>query len=275
MKVMIATPVYGDTISTGCHLSVIETIAFFAREFPHIGFNSHLVSTSFFPHARNALVSNFLNDPTQTHILFVDSDMAFPPTLVAKMLAFGKPVVGAIYPEKRRSFDTFRRMLGEGGGTMHAQLASLDYVYGGDAIVTDKGRDGVETIDVVDGFVQVTRAGTGILLIAREAVEQMRDRFPELYAEKPADWVKSTGHRGGPLLQCFSVIASPDGVEIGADIAFSTRWVEGCGGEIWSCVDEPIIRTGSESHVGHFLAHLKGTDTPERRVVLRTTEQAD
>jgi hypothetical protein len=269
MKVLIATPVYGDTISTGCHLSILETIGFFAREFPHIEFQSRVLSTSFFPHARNALVSQFLNDESYSHLLFVDSDMGFTPELVAKMLAFGKPVVGAIYPEKSRSFDAFRRLLQSDSNTMRAQLASVDYVYGGDALVTTKGRDGVEEIEVIDGFVRVTRAGTGILLVAREAAEKIRDRFPELWTAEPTDWVRSTGHMSGGLLQCFAVIPSDDGVEIGADIAFSKRWVEGCGGEIWSCVDEAIIRTGSENYVGQFLGHLKVTETSERRVVER------
>ncbi len=269
MKVLIATPVYGDTISTGCHLSIIETIGFFAREFPHIEFVSEVLSTSFFPHARNALVSNFVNDPSYTHILFVDSDMGFTPELVAKMLAFGQPVVGAIYPEKARSFDTFRRLLQEDGNTMRAQLGSVDYVYGGDAVITNRTRDGREEIEVVDGFVRVNRAGTGILLISREAIERIRARYPELWTAEPSEWVKTTGHRGGGLLQCFAVIPSADGVEIGADIAFSRRWVEGCGGEIWSCVDEAIIRTGSENYVGQFLAHLRATETADRRVVER------
>lgn len=258
MKVIIATPVYGETISTGCHVSILDTIRFFAREFPHIGFTTHVLSTSFFPMARNVLSSIFLSEADATHILFVDPDMSFAPELVAKMLAFGKPVVGAIYPEKAIDFEAFRRAMKRSPNTLHGQLQSVRYVYDGDAIVGRTGKDGKKEIEVVDGFVRVTRVGTGLLLVAREAFETLKARMPELWIPEPKDWLKKMGLADGVgYIQCFDMVPGEDGSHTGSDVAFSDRWVKGCGGEIWACVDEAIIRIGAQNYVGHFLTHVQ------------------
>ncbi len=271
MKVLIATPVYGDTVSSGYHSSILETIGFFAREFPHIEFVHQVRSTSFFPQVRNILASDVLGDASFTHLLLIDPDMGFGPALVAKMLALGKPVVGAIYPEKKRDFDSFRRALNAGAVPIQAELASMDYVYAGDALVTTRGRDGVETIEVIDGFVRVKRAGTGLLLVAREALEVLRDKVPGLWVGHAAQWLVDLGLKGQGYLQCFAVETGADGIEVGSDVAFSRRWVEGCGGEIWSCVDEPVVRTGTENYVGHFLTRLHAVAAEQRLVIEETS----
>lgn len=274
MKVMIATPVYGDMFTSGCHTSILDTIMFFQREFPHIEFVPTIRNASFFPHARNALASLCVNDESFTHVLFVDSDMGFTPELVAKMLAFGKPVVGAIYPEKQRDFDAFRRALKTTSSSMQAQLSSIGYVFDGDAIVTKRERDGKRVIEVIDGFVRVTRAGTGLLLVERAALVAMREKLPHLWMAEPAEWVRKTGLENGGLLQCFAVEPGDDGVEVGSDVAFSRRWVEGCGGEIWSCVDEAIIRAGTENYVGQYLMHLQATAPADLSVLIQNSSEA-
>lgn len=271
MKVLIATPVYGDTVSSAYHTSIIETMGFFAREFPHIEFVHQVRSTSFFPHVRNILASDVLNDASYTHLLLVDPDMGFSPSLIAKMLALGKPVVGAIYPEKKRNFDALRDVLARGGTAVQGEIASLGYVHDGEALVTTTGGDGRATLEVVDGFVRVTRAGTGLLLVAREALETMRAKVPGLWIETPAAWLVALGLTSGGYIQCFAVESGADGLEVGSDVAFSRRWVEGCGGEIWSCVDEGVMRVGAENYVGHFLTRLNATASPECILVIETT----
>lgn len=272
MKVIVATPVYGETISTGTHVSIIDAIRFFAREFPHIGFTTHVLSTSFFPMARNVLSSLFLGEADATHILFVDPDMSFSPELVAKMLAFGKPVVGAIYPDKAVDFDAFRRAMKTSSNTLHGQLQSIRYVYDGDAIVGRRGPDGKKEVEVVDGFVRVTQAGTGLLLIAREVFETIRERLPEMWIAQPKEWLRKMGlAEGMGYIQCFDMVPGDDGSHTGSDVAFSDRWVKGCGGEIWSCVDEAIIRIGGQNYVGHYLTHLQANCGDTRVIDVSST----
>ena len=65
------------------------------------------------------------------------------------------------------------------------------------------------------------------------------------------------GSMHGGVLQCFDSIQGPDGLFPGEDIAFCRRWVEGCGGEIWSSVDEAIVHIGQENFVGQYLFKLQ------------------
>ena len=48
-----------------------------------------------------------------------------------------------------------------------------------------------------------------------------------------------------------------NGIFVGEDIAFCKRWVEGCGGEIWSVVTETILHVGTDRFVGRFLTKLE------------------
>jgi hypothetical protein len=55
--------------------------------------------------SRNTLVSQFLNTPAATHLMFIDADISFEPQHVHRMLAFDKDVVAGIYPLKVINWD--------------------------------------------------------------------------------------------------------------------------------------------------------------------------
>lgn len=59
------------------------------------------------------------------------------------------------------------------------------------------------------------------------------------------------------VLQCFESMPDENGIYCGEDAAFCRRWVEGCGGEIWSVVTENILHVGQERFVGNFMAKLQ------------------
>jgi hypothetical protein len=267
VKVMIAVPTYGETIGTGCHESIVETIQFFNKEFPHIEFNVRVQSMSYPPTARNFFISQFIAEESFSHIFFVDPDIAFWPTLVAKMLAFGKPVVGVVCPQKSVDFETFRRAVEGRPDTAQARFAAVGYEHGDDALMWRKGPDGVPQVDVVDGFVRVNRVGTNLLMISREATERMKQAVPELWVAEPAEWVRKGGVKSGGYLQCFNTLAGSDGAQIGSDVAFSQRWVEGCGGELWANIDELLIRTGADNYVGHFLTKLSAVGNARLNII--------
>ena len=50
--------------------------------------------------SRNTLVSQFLNTPEATHLLFIDADIGFDAEQVHAMLAFDREFVAGIYPLK-------------------------------------------------------------------------------------------------------------------------------------------------------------------------------
>src|SRR5712672_2975847 len=61
--------------------------------------------------ARANLVTLFLDNPTATHLLFVDADIGFEPDQIFRMIESGADVVAGVYPIKRVNWAKARRAL--------------------------------------------------------------------------------------------------------------------------------------------------------------------
>ena len=80
------------------------------------------------------------------------------------------------------------------------------------------------------------------MLVKREVFDKIRERYPELWVPKCGKYYEQMGLKGG-VLQAFECFPGKDGMYIGEDYAFCDRWVQGCEGEIWCCVNETITHT--------------------------------
>src|SRR3981189_3073279 len=76
--------------------------------------------------ARANLVTLFLDNPSATHLLFVDADIGFTPDQVFRLIESEADVVAGIYPIKRVNWDKAKRMLEN--GRPPAPPAALDYL---------------------------------------------------------------------------------------------------------------------------------------------------
>src|SRR6266513_6304621 len=112
--------------------------------------------------ARANLVTLFLDNPSATHLLFVDADIGFTPDQVFRLIESGADVVAGIYPIKRVNWDKARRMLDS--NPSKAPSAALDYVL---------ELEDPDQVTVVNGFARVRYAGTGFLMIRRHVLERM------------------------------------------------------------------------------------------------------
>jgi hypothetical protein len=254
MKILLATPAHGGQVCVGYHESVLNTLMFFKTEYPGIVIDTKIISLALLPAARDILASIVLNDPSYTHLLFVDSDMGFKPELIAKLIAFQQDVVGVVAPKRKFDYAAFHRVSAVDPNPVTARLVAADYVADAD-IITATGPNGEKRCEIREGFVPVRRAGTGVLLIARAVLEKIKERYPSLWVEKPPAVHRDFGLEGG-LLQCFQPVQDANGLYVGEDIAFCQRWVEGCGGTLWASIDEPIIHIGQENFVGQYLHKL-------------------
>lgn len=167
---------------------------------------------------RNMVLSVWFDTmPGSSHILFVDDDMGFPPELVVSMLDFNEPIVGAIYPKKT----TPRIWCGSG----------------------------IEAGEYRPGFIEVEAVGGGVLLIQREAVSRMIERYPELIGEQMQldDMKAAGGHR---TMRFFDHVVTEEG-KAGEDISFCRRWSK-IGGVVWACIAYEIQHVGPWTFSGCF-----------------------
>lgn len=271
MKILIATPAYGDVVYRGFHETIANLVLAFGRAFPQIRFEQRLINVPVLATARNILASVVLNDPSYTHLLFVDADMAFSPMLIARMLAFRKPFVGSIYPQKRHFFDAFKKAetLGD-WTTLQMQMVTSAYVCGSEVVHHPKAGGG-EAVVVRDGFLRVTASGTGVMLLERSVLERMRDELPGMWMAEPGRQIRDWGLEEGGLFRGFDTIVNSEGYHVGEDIAFCLRWTE-MGGEIWAAVDEAIVHSGLGYFRGHALIAMKSRGKPAVREFSRLSK---
>lgn len=254
MKILIATPAYGGVVHAAYHEAVLATVLYFKDNFPGIAFEARTLSLSVISTARNVFASMVLNDASFTHLLFIDADMGFSPSLIARMLAFNKPITGIVAPQRRLDYEAYHNARGHTDNPAIAKVIANDYV-GGDGEVL-RNADG--EIEIADGFVRVRQTGTGIMLIERSVLDTMRARLPKLWLPDAGEKMRRIGLTGG-LLQCFDPVRDTDGVGLGEDVSFCRRWTQELKGEIWANIDEPIVHVGQDSYTGHYLTKLRAT----------------
>lgn len=261
MKILIATPAYGAQVTTTYCESLIRMLSHFRNKHPHIHFEHKFLSLSLLPFMRNVFANMVMQDESFTHLLFVDADMGFAPSLIEHMIAADKPVVGVMSPARGLEFEKLYALRHEIADPAVARLVAIEYVNrGGIDFVDGTTREGVAQSAsnlVVDGpCIRVRDIGTGILLIKRGVFDRLKERYPDLWCESIE---RSYGKLGltGAVLQCFQPMPDENGIYDGEDTAFCRRWVQGCGGEIWAVVTETVTHVGPQKYVGNFLTKLQ------------------
>jgi hypothetical protein len=96
--VMIAIPNYSGEIAQETHASITVLARFLEKH--GIPSSEYLLSMAGPAEARNHIITRFYDDTDYEHLLMVDDDMQFLPTMIARSLNFGKPVIGAVYHKR-------------------------------------------------------------------------------------------------------------------------------------------------------------------------------
>ncbi len=144
-KVHIAMPCYGGMLTESTFMSFIKW-ANTARQLNIDWTLETMVNESLISRARNTLTAKFLHMPDATHLMFIDADIGWEPWHLLVLLNRDVDVIGGLYPMK----------------TM-----PIKWVV--------NGFEGAE--EGPDGFQEVSKAGTGFLLIKKGVFEQM-DNHP-------------------------------------------------------------------------------------------------
>jgi len=259
MRILVGTPAYDKSVTTIYLASLLQMLDHFRERRPDIQFRVLTVSTALVTHARNVCASMVLQETSYSHLLFIDSDMGFSPSLIEKMINFDRPLTGCVYPRRSLDYRLYHAMSRKVDDPDLARHLAQDYI-GGSFMEAEPNpgaaAGGRKVHRLQKGFARVRRAGTGIMLVKREVFGAIRKRYPELWVEKGGAYYEQMGLKGG-VLQCFECYAGRDGLYVGEDFAFCDRWVKGCGGEIWACVNEDISHYGRQEFTGRYLTKLQ------------------
>ena len=163
-KIFIGTPCYGGMITADYFKSCMQLVALASSRKIELQFGT-IGNESLITRARNTLVQLFM-DGDYTHLLFIDSDLAFNPEAVLRMLDYDKDVVTGIYPRKTIDWIKVKKKLKDNPNMYEDELlaSSLQYnlnVKNPNHILLEKG------------FIEVMDGPTGFMLIKREVFSKM------------------------------------------------------------------------------------------------------
>jgi len=244
--VYLATPCYGGMLDQVYMRSVLA-LQNACRE-RGVGLHVELMGgDALIPRARSRMATRFLAHPQATHILFCDADIGFAPENVFRLLAAGKPVIAGVCPLKFIDWEKAR-------AAAKADVADLRSASLGFVVRFIPTPD--NSVEINDGIAKVAYAGTGFLMIAREALQQIVDAHPELRA-KMGDMV---GGQAEEASMVFETMIEPEtGQYLSEDYAFCRRWHD-LGGEIWADAEPPLTHVGSAAYSGSLINALRAAN---------------
>jgi len=155
MKLHIATPAYEGKVHAGYAQCLLVAGQICYRN--GIEVSSTIPKNGMFIHiARNILVRQFLEETDCTHLMFIDSDLKFPPESVYGLANAGLPVAAGIYRQREEK---------------------MRYVF----------RLPDNKIIMNNGWLRVDRLPGGFMCIRRDVLQEMTDRAPRVKVTNQGD----------------------------------------------------------------------------------------
>ncbi|WP_181707482.1 hypothetical protein [Chthonobacter rhizosphaerae] len=242
MRILIGSPTADGDVELSYCSALLTLVGTFMRTRPDITFELDMPQGRDIAGARDRLANKVLDEPDYTHLLFVDADMGFRPALIETLIKADKPIIGTIAPQRHRDLDLLREMHGTYQNGMLAEVCAASYTPGLDSLAPERMLDGEGSL----GLIQARQTGAGILLIRRDALEIMRLRCPQLTLTQP-----SAGRPAG-FTRFFAPRRGPEGVLLGEDLSFTSRWVDECHGDLWVAADAIITHAGTRVVTGNY-----------------------
>tara|TARA_B110000503_G_scaffold128289_1_gene199053 strand:- start:1098 stop:1952 length:855 start_codon:yes stop_codon:yes gene_type:complete len=250
-KIFIGTPMYGGNCSGSYTKSCTDLAMMCAANGIDVRFY-YLFNESLIQRARNYVADEFMRSDC-THLVFIDSDIAFDPRDVLGLIAIqvSDPakynVVCGPYPKKTIAWEKIKRAveLGKADESPFAlENYTADYVF--------------NPINKLDSFnladpLEVGEAGTGFMCIPRSTFEKYAETYPE-YSYKP-DHIRTDNFDGSrEITAYFDCIIDPKTKRYLSEDYFFCQKSREAGMQVWMCPWMQINHIGSYIFKGNMAA---------------------
>jgi len=209
-RVHICMPCYGGMLTESCFMSYIKW-ANTARQLGIDWTMETMTNESLISRARNTLTAKFLANPDSTHLMFIDADIGWEPWHLLVLLNRDVDVIGGLYPMK-----------------------SLPVKW------CVNGFDGAEVGP--DGLQEVTKTGTGFLLMKRHIFEKL-NAHP---AVKPFNSDIGLPPELNVYMKTYFDTAVRENRYYSEDWTFCENWRD-LGGKVW--VDKRVLLRHTGTYV--------------------------
>jgi hypothetical protein len=236
INLVVATPCFGGQISVLYAASLLR-LQKLLRSYRGLTFKVLFKDgDALITRARASLISQFLEDPSATHLMFIDADIGFEADQVVRLIECGADMCAAIYPVKRIDWDKVKKTIES--ARPNPAAAALKYVF---------EVDDPNAVTARAGFVRVHYAGTGFFMIRRQALERMCAHYPQLRYKRDHSIDAATASENRFAL--FECMIAEDGTYLSEDFAFCKRWTD-MGGEIWADLNSKLNHVGPMAFCG-------------------------
>tara|TARA_Y100000593_G_scaffold91494_1_gene180394 strand:- start:311 stop:1087 length:777 start_codon:yes stop_codon:yes gene_type:complete len=257
IKIFIGTPCYGGMITADYFKSCMQLVALAASKKIELQFGT-IGNESLITRARNTLVQLFM-DGDYTHLLFIDSDIAFNPEAVFRMLDYNKDVVTGIYPRKTIDWIKVKKKLKDNPNMSENELLASSLQY--NLNVKDPNH-----ILLEKGFIEVMDGPTGFMLIKRDVFVRMAEVYPQLKFV-PDQHINQSHDKEFEYHQTsnwnytfFDTMIEPQTKRyLSEDYAFCRLW-QNMGGKIYADIKSGMTHYGNYAFKGNVGTQFKGVE---------------
>jgi hypothetical protein len=240
--IFVGLPCYGGQLMAENAANIERMLIAFEKS--GMGYYTYRASMADVVDTRNCMLTVWYDKhPESEYLLMIDNDMVFSAEMVFRMFMLNKPVVGAIYSKKHFAPQ-------DKNGKVNFWEITV-----GEPLPEE------ERPPVVDGFQLWKYVGGGILMIRRDAVTKLLEKFPEINDTTDPGFLTKTGV--SRVILAFDKMLTPIGRHLSEDYSFCERWRQ-CDGEIWGAVGWTVGHRGLHTFEFHPLSML-GLDGKEGR----------
>ncbi len=214
-----------------------------------------LQGESLITRARNQCVAQFLAHPEWTHLFWIDSDIGFSSQAAFRLLLSGHDIAAGVYPLKLQEWPPQNVPR----NATREQFENSQARY---PVNCEASADGtrLELRVNADGFMEVSEAPTGFMVIARGVIERLVAAHPELHYVPDTPGVSDEGRH----YRLFDPMVDPKTRRyLSEDYAFCRLWTD-LGGHIHLDACSNLSHHGAKTYRGDFVRSL--THNPGRAV---------
>ncbi len=241
-SILVAVPTMGGIMKS----KTAESLFTLSKALARNGINADIrnIDASDVVTVRNIYANTVLKSDRWDGLLFVDSDMQFPPRLVMKMLALKTDMAAVAYPKKKIDLDAFANAVRDHGDTAKARAQSSDF----NILLTWNNRER-KPIRKRGGFCAMAAAGMGCSLISKAALQAMVEAKTVPRRIDIRNSVKEDSWGFFDPVKLGQVV-------LGEDFSFWYRWTKLLGRDLWVCVDEEVSHVGDYGYSGLYSSLL-------------------
>jgi hypothetical protein len=238
IKLFVGTPVHSDVSIHYFKASLEFQKECYVRKIPVM---FQVMKSSLVTQGRQLCVAAFLNSQC-THLLFVDSDIAYSFKMFEKMLNYDKDICMVPYPIKSMDFQKIKKKI-QNGSTLDPMLLGNQYTMA----ITDP-RD----IKMENGFIEVERGPAGFMLIKREAIEKLIKEYPE-FTIKQHTLIDGKLVEREHMYNFFDTYWDPNEKTYTGEDFYFCKLAKHAGIKMYALVDEYISHYGEFGYTGRLI----------------------